>query len=66
MSRLYSADQVSTCEDCAWRTAGVGSLGRAARHHDLTGHEVQTTSTVTYSRVPNADQTALDLDEATR
>lgn len=38
------------CQRCSWRDDGRGALGRAALHHDGTGHEVHIvqTTNVTY------------------
>lgn len=40
MSRPTNATQIGECRECEWRDDKPGNLGRAARHHDRTGHEV--------------------------
>lgn len=46
------------CEGCQWTDTAPGALGRAAQHHDRTGHviRIELTRTVTYG----------DQDEALR
>lgn len=29
------------CQGCAWQDAAAGALGRAALHHDRSGHQVR-------------------------
>lgn len=36
---------LAECEFCAWRDERKGALGRAAIHHDRTGHVVRTETT---------------------
>lgn len=38
------------CQGCEWTDAAAGALGRAAIHHDRTGHEVSIVlvRTITY------------------
>lgn len=52
-ARLKRAGVLNTaaeCANCGWTDASKGALGRAALHHDRTGHEVkvETTTLVVY------------------
>lgn len=55
------------CANCGWTDDAKGALGRAARHHDRTGHEVaiRTVTVVVYGNRAAAleaqGQTALEI-----
>lgn len=63
-TRTGETDSIAFCVDCQWTDERRGSLGRAAQHHDRTGHEVRVSVTrvVVYGgdrREPTEDQGAL-------
>lgn len=39
--RSSSSTTLAECEGCDWRDERAGATGRAALHHDRTGHEVR-------------------------
>lgn len=49
-ARSFTYTAEAACHDCEWTGGGAGVLGRAAQHHDRTGHEVGVTTTTTYQR----------------
>lgn len=46
------------CQGCEWTAQDVGALGRAAQHHDRTGHEVHIMQTlrVIYGEGPTLEE----------
>lgn len=48
--RSYGYSAWAACSDCEWTGDGAGVLGRAAQHHDRTGHEVKIKTSTTYHR----------------
>jgi hypothetical protein len=46
------------CSDCDWRDERPGALGRAAQHHDRTGHYVSTQQIirVSYGRAATPEE----------
>lgn len=42
----------ANCVDCEWGDTARGAHGRAAQHHDRTGHEVEVIQSVIYPRTP--------------
>lgn len=41
-ARWYTkADETAECQDCDWEDYSRGAMGRAAQHHDRTGHVVR-------------------------
>jgi hypothetical protein len=45
-TKTEKAVQLAVCQNCSWQDSAVGALGRAAQHHDRTGHEVHTEITM--------------------
>jgi len=68
--RLKSSVTTETaeCLRCEWRSAGGGTIGRAAQHHDNHGHPVQVhvQRTTTYGdpNAPLEGQEPLELEGA--
>jgi hypothetical protein len=50
MSRPYTHLITADCHDCGWQDHAAGCHGRAAQHHDRTGHEVEVNAVTTYNR----------------
>lgn len=50
IKRAGVARVVAECGNCAWADSSKGALGRAALHHDRSGHEVrvETVTVVVY------------------
>jgi len=48
--RTFTYSAFAACADCEWAGNGAGVLGRAAQHHDRTGHEVKVKTSTTYQR----------------
>lgn len=40
--RTVTETAAAECQACEWKDDAAGALGRAALHHDRTGHEVLT------------------------
>jgi hypothetical protein len=65
MSRSTRYIAVAMC-DCGWQDDAAGCQGRAAQHHDRTGHEVLVNISVYYGDPVRATpgQEALDVGPA--
>lgn len=50
--RPYTYTATAECRDCEYVDVAVGARGRAAQHHDRTGHEVEVIQSVIYPRTP--------------
>lgn len=66
MTRPRSTTQhppVAECQGCAWQDDARGALGRAAQHHDRTGHvvRIETTTVITYGDPDSAARAAGQL-----
>lgn len=46
------------CDECAWCSTALNSLGNAARHHDATKHAVtvDVTRRITYGHQPTPEE----------
>ena len=60
VARRYVSYGLAECRDCPWRDEARGFAGRGARHHDHTGHEVETSTYVVYKRADDPAQLTID------
>ena len=56
MGRVTRTRTEADCADCDWSGHRAGALGRAAIHHDRTGHRVETTRLTVYDRAVDPAQ----------
>lgn len=73
MGRTYNRPTTSTqrapvarCEGCQWNDVDAGALGRAAQHHDRTGHIVivEQTRVIRYGATPEELRAAAEQPDS--
>lgn len=58
IKRTRVTEVAAECQGCEWTGTDAGALGRAAQHHDATGHEVHIEQTllVIYGEGPTPEE----------